>query len=82
LIEQFYATLAPIALPVFEGRRGHPVIFSAAVYEELQNAPVQFGARSVVWAHRDKISEYVTGEEGCVLNLNDPGTFERVSRAL
>jgi molybdenum cofactor cytidylyltransferase len=82
LIDQFYATRAPIVLPVFEGRRGHPVIFSAVVYEELQNAPAQFGARSVVWAHRDKISEYVTGEEGCVLNLNDPGTFERVSRAL
>ena len=25
LIEQFYATRAPIVLPVYEGRRGHPV---------------------------------------------------------
>jgi molybdenum cofactor cytidylyltransferase len=79
LIEQFYATRAPIVLPVFEGRRGHPVIFSAAVYRELESASEQFGARSVVWAHRDAISEYVTPEEGCVLNLNDPGTFEKVS---
>ncbi len=82
LIEQFYATRAPIVLPVFEGRRGHPVVFSSAVYGELENAPVQFGARSVVWTQRDRISEYVTSEEGCVLNLNDPGTFERVSRTL
>ncbi len=82
LIEQFYATRAPIVLPVFEGRRGHPVIFSSVVYGELENAPMQFGARSVVWAHRDKISEHVTSEEGCVLNLNDPGTFDQVSRAL
>jgi molybdenum cofactor cytidylyltransferase len=80
LIEQFYVTRAPIVLPVFEGRRGHPVIFSAAVYGELESASEQFGARSVVWAHRSEISEYVTSEEGCVLNLNDPGTFERVSR--
>jgi molybdenum cofactor cytidylyltransferase len=80
LIDQFYSTRAPIVLPVFEGRRGHPVIFSAAVYGELEKAPAQFGARSVVWNHRDELSEYVTGEEGCVLNLNDPWTFARVSR--
>jgi molybdenum cofactor cytidylyltransferase len=77
LIEQFYATRAPVVLPVFEGRRGHPVIFSAAVYEELHKAPAEKGARSVVWAHREEVSEFITTEEGCVLNLNDPAAFAR-----
>ena len=80
LIEQFYATRAPIVLPVYEGRRGHPVIFSAAVYEELEKAPMDVGARSVVWAHAKEISEMATLEEGCVLNLNDPDTLDRVIR--
>src|SRR6266478_6644937 len=31
LIEQFHKTKSPIVLPVYEGRRGHPVIFSASV---------------------------------------------------
>ncbi|HJY87841.1 MAG TPA: nucleotidyltransferase family protein [Candidatus Acidoferrales bacterium] len=79
LIEQFYATKAPIVLPVFEGRRGHPVIFSSKVYEELERAPAEVGARVVVWAHTKEVSEYTTAEEGCVLNLNDPETFERVT---
>jgi molybdenum cofactor cytidylyltransferase len=82
LIEQFYSTGAPVVVPVYQGRRGHPVIFSAAVYEELEKAPEEQGARSVVWAHREQVSEYITDEEGCVLNLNDPGTFERASGAL
>lgn len=81
LIEQFYATQAKVVLPLFEGRRGHPVIFSAALYGELENAPEEVGARSVVWAHRAEVSEYVTMEEGCVLNLNDPLTFERLTRS-
>lgn len=81
LIEQFYATKAPIVLPVFEGRRGHPVIFSSKVYEELERAPAELGARVVVWAHTKEVSEYTTAEEGCVLNLNDPDTFERVTGA-
>lgn len=79
LIDHFYATRALVVLPVFEGRRGHPVIFSAALYDELEKAPVDVGARSVVWAHVKDVSEYPTWEEGCVLNLNDPETFKRFS---
>jgi molybdenum cofactor cytidylyltransferase len=80
LVELFYATQAPIVVPVFEGRRGHPVIFSAAVYAELEKAPLELGARSVVWAHKNEVSEYITPEEGCVVNLNDPGAFARMVR--
>jgi len=77
LIQCFYETRAPVVLPVFEGKRGHPVIFSAELYGELENAPVEVGARSVVWAHKDQMAEFPTTEEGCILNLNDPNTFER-----
>jgi molybdenum cofactor cytidylyltransferase len=80
LIEEFYKSRAPIVLPVFHGRRGHPVIFSATLYPELLAAPVDVGARAVVWAHRREVNEYSTTEEGCVLNLNDPEAFNRMSK--
>jgi molybdenum cofactor cytidylyltransferase len=69
-------------LPVYEGRRGHPVIFSAAVYEELLKAPAEKGARAVVWAHAAEVAEVPTDEEGCVLNLNDPETMQRATGRL
>jgi molybdenum cofactor cytidylyltransferase len=77
LIETFYKSGKPIVLPVFDGRRGHPVIFSSALYEELLNAPPETGARSVVWAHSAEVQILQTNEEGCVLNLNDPDTMQR-----
>jgi molybdenum cofactor cytidylyltransferase len=81
LVERFCSTQMPrprIVLPVYQGKRGHPVIFSAAVYGELLAAPMEQGARSVVWAHGEEVAEMVTSEQGCVLNLNDPGTVQRV----
>ncbi len=72
LIATFLETRAPVVLPMFEGRRGHPVIFSAAVYDELLRAPLETGARAVVWAHKSDLQEVSTTEEGCVVNLNDP----------
>ena len=81
IISAFYSSLAPVVLPVFEGRRGHPVIFSSELFSELLAAPLHVGARAVVWAHRSEICEFPTSEEGCVLNLNDPETFNRVTRS-
>ena len=82
LIVRFYASHASVVLPVFEGKRGHPVLFSAKLYLELQNASLELGARSVVWAHKAEIQECHTVEEGCVLNLNDPETFARVTNTI
>jgi molybdenum cofactor cytidylyltransferase len=77
LIEHFYKSGKSIALPVYEGRRGHPVIFSASLYEELLRAPLETGARAVVWAHAGDVEEVPTNEQGCVLNLNDPETMNK-----
>jgi molybdenum cofactor cytidylyltransferase len=77
LVESFYTSGKSIVLPVYEGRRGHPVIFSSALFQELMNAPLETGARSVVWAHSSEVQIVQTNEEGCVLNLNDPDTMQR-----
>lgn len=77
LIETFYTSGKSIVLPVYEGRRGHPVIFSAALYQELMSAPLETGARSVVWAHSGQVQIVQTNEEGCILNLNDPDTMQK-----
>jgi molybdenum cofactor cytidylyltransferase len=79
LIEQFYVKRDKIVLPVYDARRGHPVIFPAALYDELLHAPLNKGARAVVWAHAADVLEVPTNEEGCVLNLNDPETLLRAT---
>ena len=81
LVERFFKTHKLIVLPLYEGRRGHPVIFSSALYAELLAAPLETGARAVVWNHREDVEEVRTNEEGCVLNLNDPDAFEKLSGA-
>ena len=68
-----------IVLPKHNGRRGHPVLFGAALYEELLAAPVTVGARQVVWNHAAEVAEVETEEEGVTLNLNDPETVRRAT---
>jgi molybdenum cofactor cytidylyltransferase len=80
LIDAFLSTRAPIVVPLFEGRRGHPVIFCAAVFDELLQAPMDRGARAVVWAHKNEVQQVTTAEEGCVLNLNDPNAILKLKK--
>jgi molybdenum cofactor cytidylyltransferase len=77
LIENFYKSGKPIVLPTYGDKRGHPVIFSSALYPELLAAPPETGARAVVWAHSADLLEVPTVEEGVVLNLNDPAALLR-----
>jgi molybdenum cofactor cytidylyltransferase len=79
LIKQFDASDKRIALPTYRGKRGHPVIFRASLYDELLAAAPEIGAREVVWAHAQDIEEVATDEEGAILNLNDPETLQRAS---
>jgi CTP:molybdopterin cytidylyltransferase MocA len=79
LVEQFYSSGKAIVLPVYNGRHGHPVIFSSALYEELLAAPSDTGARTVVWAHPADVLEVPTGEEGVILNINDPDMLRHVN---
>lgn len=80
LIRTFDSTDKPVILPKHQGRRGHPVIFRAALYEELLAAPQEVGARQVVWDHATEIAEVETEEEGVILNLNDPETLRKALR--
>jgi molybdenum cofactor cytidylyltransferase len=77
LAAEFHRTRSAIVLPIFQGKRGHPVIFARKLFDELLAAPLDKGARVVVWAHAHEVLEVPTEEEGVVLNLNDPESFRK-----
>jgi molybdenum cofactor cytidylyltransferase len=79
LIAQFDSSGKSIVLPTYNGKRGHPVIFRATLYDELLAASPDVGARQVVWAHAQDLKEVPTMDEGVVLNLNDPEALRKAT---
>ncbi len=78
LINKYQETGKPIVQPTYRGRRGHPVLFAASLFEELRAAPADVGARHVVYQHAAEVLEVPTDEEGIVLNINDKVAYEKV----
>jgi septum formation protein len=78
LIAQFDESRAPVVLPVFRGRRGHPVLFSRSVFSELAQAPPAVGARQVVWNHAAEVVEVPTEEPGVVEDIDTPERYREL----
>ena len=61
---------APMVLPKYRGKRGHPVGFNSKYVKELLNAPEDIGARFVIKENRDSVVELPVGDKNVVLNIN------------
>ena len=73
-------TRAPIVRPIFKGRRGHPVVFDRAVFDELRSAPLDAGARVVVRAHLGDSVDVPVDDPGCVRDVDTPADYDALVR--
>ena len=77
MIGRFYETKKRIIVPKFHGKRGHPVIFSNALFDEILKAPMEEGAKAVVNAHRAETLEIETEEEGIAVDIDTPELYQQ-----
>ena len=79
-IEAMIMNLAPnrIVLPTFHGRRGHPVLFSSEVLQEILALPSSEGANIVVRKDPDRIVEVPVNAPGILVDVDTPEQFEKL----
>lgn len=84
LVETYRRTPAPVVVPTFADRRGHPVIWDAALFQELMESPAatRDGARAVVHAHPADIRAVAVDDPAVVDQINTPEDYERLIRAI
>jgi CTP:molybdopterin cytidylyltransferase MocA len=75
-VVQALASGAPIAVPSWEGHRGHPGGFHGSVFPELRAAPPDRGARAVLAADPGRVV-HVPGDPGCVAGVDTPFDYDR-----
>ncbi|MDO8314771.1 MAG: nucleotidyltransferase family protein [Rugosibacter sp.] len=74
-IAQVLASLqcgSAITAPLYQGRRGHPVGFSAAFGESLRALHGDIGARDLLMQHRNKIKLITCDDPGVLADIDTP----------
>ena len=77
MIQSFYDSKKLIVVPRCGGKRGHPVIFSRELFDELLSAPMDQGAKAVVNAHRGETLEIETDEAGIAVDIDTPELYRQ-----
>lgn len=76
VVDAWRRSRAPIVRPIVGWRRGHPVIFDRALFDELRHAPLEEGARVVVRAHWHESVDVPVDDAGCLTDIDTPADYQ------
>lgn len=78
LLEEHARLRTTITVPVFGGKRGHPVVFDARLAHELRSVrEATEGMRAVMQAHPAEVLEVPFDTPVVVLDMNVPEEYEK-----
>jgi molybdenum cofactor cytidylyltransferase len=85
LIDRLIETFAPdrgnlIAVPVSDGRRGNPVLWSRRFFGELMTLDGDIGARHLIAKHAEAVAEVAVEGFGAFLDIDTPQALEAAQR--
>lgn len=75
MIECFRAAGAPLLIPRYQGRRGHPVLFSRSIFDEILALPSSASAKQVVHAHHHAAVYVDVADPGVLQDVDTPGDY-------
>jgi molybdenum cofactor cytidylyltransferase len=67
---------APLAAPVYRGRRGHPVGFAAEFRAALLELDGDEGARAILAGHPERLRRVDREDAGVLRDVDEPGDLE------
>ena len=86
LIDRLIEAFAPdrgnlIAVPVSDGRRGNPVLWSRRFFNELMTLDGDIGARHLIARHSEAVAEVPVEGRGAFLDIDTPQALAAAQRA-
>ena len=69
-------------VPVFEGKKGHPLLIPSSYTEEICEHDGTGGLKAITDKHRDRMIRVPVEEEGCLLDMDTPEGYDEIKRFL
>ena len=80
LIEEFAEHNKGIVIPTYQGRRGHPVIFSIKYKGELLGLKGDIGGRQIIKQHPDDILEVAVDSPSINIDIDTASDYAQIIR--
>jgi len=76
LIDEFHNHDKGIAIPTYQGRKGHPIIFAIKYKEKLLELKGDIGGRQIIKDHPDDVLEISVDSEGVITDINTRSDYQ------
>jgi molybdenum cofactor cytidylyltransferase len=80
LLQRMVQSGAPLAVPVYRARRGHPLAIAAALIPEMDALDPEIGLRQLRDRHETELLEVEVEDPGVVQDVDTPEDYERSLR--
>ena len=82
LIAAWDSDRSRIAVPSWQGRRGHPTLFPWETAVEVSQLPVDKGLNSLLRSRPERVLEVAASNDGVLIDLDTPEDWERIRGAI
>lgn len=79
IVAHYAQTRAPIVVPVYEGKRGNPVLFDRRVFAELRKVEGDKGGRGLLARYEDQVSRLPVGDPAVILDVDTQDDYRRAT---
>jgi len=73
---------AVIAVPVYQGRRGHPLVIDSSFREEMEGLTGDAGARHILEREKWSVVEVELDDDGFLVDIDEPDDYEAVKNGI
>ena len=80
LIEEFCRHSKGIIVPVYQGKRGHPVVFSVKYKKELLKLGGDVGGKEIVAQHPNDVLEVPVESRGISIDIDNLSDYEQLAQ--
>jgi molybdenum cofactor cytidylyltransferase len=81
MIRRFRDNEFKIIVPMYEGRRGHPVLFSARFCEEVLSRHDGSGLRGLLEAHPEEMFKLAVSSRAALEDMDTPADYQRQEKS-
>jgi molybdenum cofactor cytidylyltransferase len=82
LTDRYASTGAQIVVPIFEGKRGNPVLFSRALFPELLRIQGDQGGRRLIERHGTRVERVVVADPAVLMDIDTPEDYRSASASI
>ena len=80
LLRRMIETGAPLALPTYHGKRGHPLAIGSRLIPEIGTLDSKIGLKQLRDRHEAELLEIEVEDAGAVHDIDTPEDYERLTR--